>query len=183
MPQTLLAFIALSLVMMLSLHQQRQSLHVQTERIESDVDRATLQAADDHLDALAALPFDEATRNGFVPSPIGLTRIPVLPTGLTARFDSLGLRRALHLPLEAGGVDDLDDLDGRVFERVRPLPDGNLRLRVETVVGYVQESDSETPSATATKLKKVTVRVTPLGLDADPAVLSRLYTCGSACRW
>lgn len=183
MPQTLLAFFALGLVMLLSLHQQRQSLYVQTGRVESDVDRAALRMAADHLDALTALPFDNATRSGFVPSPLGLTQIPTLSDDLSARFDGLGLRRAQHLPLETPGVDDLDDLDGRVFEVTRPLPDGDLRLRVETVVGYVQAGDSETPSATATALKKATVRVTPLGVDADPAVLSRLYTCGSACRW
>lgn len=184
MPQTLLALFALGLVLFMSLGQQRQSAHVQDGRIQSDIDRIAAQVADDRLDALTALPFDNATRTGRASSVLELTRLMPLRTEIEVRFDSLEARPLAHLPTESGGINDLDDTDGTRTEVSRSLPHGTLRFQVETVVGYVSESNGESPSLSPTKLKKASVRVTPLGVGhVAPAVLSRLYSCGSACSW
>ena len=178
MPQSFLAVGAAALLALLMLQTQRQRAVTGQDVVAVQVSTMTGRVATDVLDALRALPFDAATVSGTAASPTSLT--PHRPLGTVAsRFDSLSARTS-YAGMPAPGT--LDAMDGRIDTLSRVTPNGQIQFSVESVVGYVS-ADGQTPALTPTVLKMASVRVRPLGIEAEPFTVSQLYACRTGCTW
>lgn len=178
MSQTLLAVGGAALLALLALQSHRHRAQAGRDAIGIEVSAMTARVATDALNALRALPYDGAVLSGSASSPSALT--PHRPLGPTStRFDSLG-SRAVYMGTPAPGT--LDAADGRADTLSRMTAQGQLRFSVESVVGYVT-ADGQAPSLAPGMLKMASVRVWPVGVQADTLIVSQLYACGIGCAW
>lgn len=178
MGQSLYAIVAMMVVSLFAVHQQRNALRVQLNMIDSEVATVASGVAVERLEEIGALAFDQNTRGGtLVDSPGDLTPASEFGEG----YDR--------------PVDDLDDFNGSVKEILRPLGGvDTLRFDATTEVEYVRESDTSLASSVPTKYKRVKVTVTVKGAGMDrlyssdglaqrTVTLSQLFSCKSACQW
>ena len=178
MPQTLLAVGALAVMAVLTLQSQGDRAYTVRDVVDAEITTMSARVASDVLNGYRTRPFDAATASGAADSPGDLWPHARLATAAGDRFGTLSQRAAAA----ASGA-TLDAVDGRATVVQRQTASGSVSFRVESVVGYVAESDGATPQASASKFKMATVRVTPQGVDASAVVLSQLYACGSGCDW
>ena len=185
MPQTLLALCGVIVATFLTLQSQRHRAISAEDILELETTQMGARVAMDVLSGFRTLPYDERTADAPVASPAALSTHLVLAPRAQDRFQQRTARRAASHALltPSATIATLDHADGRAFDVTRETAEGALTFRVESVVGYVGEA-SQTPSATPSKLKMATVRVTPqTAVGVDPIVLSQLYACGSGCPW
>lgn len=182
MGQTLYAIIAMMVVSLFAMQQQRNALRAQLDMIDNEISMMASGVAVERLEEIGAQAFDQNTRGGeTADSPNDLTP----PSEFGAGFDQTG--------------DDLDDFHGSLTTFGRPIGEDSLWFDVVATVDYVQENNHDQPSGNATKFKRVTVTVVvdedapenagilamydAEGLAERSVVLSQLYSCKSACQW
>ena len=185
MPQTLLALCGIVVATFLTLQSQRHRALSAEDILEMETTQMGARVAMDVLSGFRTLPYDENTADAPVASSAALSHHLVLATQAENRFGQRAARRAASHALltPSATIVTLDHADGRAFDVTRETSEGALTFRVESVVGYVDET-TQTPTATPSRLKMATVRVTPqTASGTDPIVLSQLYACGSGCPW
>lgn len=182
MGQTLYAIIAMMIVSLFAMQQQRSALRAQLDMIDNEIAMISSGVAVERLEEIGALAFDQNTRGGeTADSPNDLTP----PAEFGAGYDQTG--------------DDLDDFHATLATLGRPLGEDSLWFDVVATVDYVQESNHDQVAPSATKFKRVTVTVrvdedAPAnagilqmydaeGLAERAVTLSQLYSCKSACQW
>ncbi len=156
MTETLLAFVALLLVIFFSMSQQRNIVETERELASIELEVLANAVGSDLMQSIAAMPFDAATRgeeatvNPQNPDLNGLTP--------TAEFG------AANNCLVADECDDLDDFDGMGpaivgFEVGRDEEDNPLTFNFSVTgeVTYVDENGVPTDARTWTKEVTLTV--------------------------
>ena len=178
MGQSLYAIVAMMVVSLFAVHQQRSALRVQLDMIDSEVATIASGVAVERLEEIGALAFDQNTRSG------------ELADGAEDLTPASEFGEGYDRP-----VDDLDDFDGTVKEIARPLGGvDTLRFDVAAEVEYVRESDTSLASSVPTKYKRVKVTVAVKGAGMDrlyskeglakrTVTLTQLFSCKSACQW
>ncbi len=178
MGQTLYAIIAMMIVSLFALHQQRHAIRTQMDMIDNEINTIASGVAVERLEEVSAFAFDQKTKGG---------RIVESPSGLTARED-FGSGEGKDMP-----NDDLDDFDNTDVEMQREVGGQPLVFEVHTTVDYADPVDTDQPREQRGKYKLITVTVSPKDLDnslySAEGLKKNLYTlsqsvsCKSACQW
>ena len=182
MPQTLLALLALSLAALLALNQQRVTSRSYETMISDELELAASGAIMHAMELIAARPFDEYS------TPDGIDdrrRLPEEPNHMStpSHFGSDDRGSAgcdLMRPANTPDCDDGDDLDGLRDQEVwlRLATGDSLQFFVDVDVDYVADDDLETPSASRTLHKMVTLRArsTALGRSTPLVEIERVVS-------
>jgi hypothetical protein len=166
MPQTMMALLAMMLATLFAYNQQQRAAQTKFNMIRDEVVTQATIVAQDRLEEIGAMAFDEAT--------VGANKVATAAelTGL-AFFTE-----------DAQG-NDIDDFHQVVVDTVRSSNLGKLRFRVASTVTYADPNNPDVAVTGPSKAKKATVRVTSLDIAeimaSDEIILSQTYTCGSRC--
>ena len=180
----MLAIVAIGIVTFLSLQQSRHAILTQTEKVDIEITTMATQVGIDRLNEMRSLAFDEATKGDRNASPGEMANLLPLSSDPEHLFDSFRERQEAHSSVPDAADDDLDDFDAVTYSVSKTALQGTVRFSIDSVVGYVQDTDSGTASAVPTGFKKVVIRVTALGIQPTASVtLSQLYSCGTRCVW
>ncbi|MEL7363351.1 MAG: hypothetical protein AAFN13_14845 [Bacteroidota bacterium] len=157
MQQTLLAFCALGLTMLLSVNQKQAQKQVDVALDRTVIQQAAATRAADLLDVLETFDFDAATASTTITDPSALTAPPFSTGG---RF---------------ANADDLDDVHAmQTLQDSVATPQGWLPLSVDAQVTYVDKVGSDfVATTTRTFTKRVTLTVT--GPNGTTVEMSRIY--------
>lgn len=184
MPQSLLAIAAIAIITFLTLHQKRHAILTQTEKVGIEITTMATQVGVDRLNEMRRLAFDEASKGERNASLEELSNLLPLSSDPEYLFDSFPERHDAHSSLPDVAFDDLDDFDAVTYIVSKTARLDTVQFRIDSVVGYMQDTDSGTASAVPTGLKQVVIRVTALGVRPEASVtLSQLYSCGTRCVW
>jgi hypothetical protein len=156
MYQTLLAFIALMVVMLLTINQQRALMQLNAGRSDQEVQSLAVSAGQDVLDFIGAKPFDAATILGTVTDASELTASPFASGG---DYET------------AQDIDDFHQIDPYTY--VSEVEDISYTLNIE--VHYVEDDDPSTQSSVQTFSKEVVITLSNPDMLND-IQLSRVYT-------
>ena len=176
MGQTMYAIIAMMLVSLFAVQQQRHSIRTQLDMIDNEVATIASSVAVERLEEIGSVAFDQNTKDGVIDSASELTSASDFGEGQ----DQPG--------------DDIDDFDGTDPDVVRTINGMQLAFATETTVTYADEDATDEPIAGPSKYKLVTVTVTVQGLDntlysgangkaKSVITLSQSFSCKSACQW
>ena len=176
--QTFYAIIAMMLMSLFAVQQQRQALRVQMSMIDQEINTIANSIATERLEEIGSKHFDHATTSGNVIS---------TPSALASQ-DEFGVN------IDADSNDDLDDFHGSDVVVVRSIGGSNLLFTTSSIVDYVSAGSLNQTSATKTKYKMVTVTVTVSdeldeslysveGLARKTITMSQTYACNSACQF
>ena len=165
MQQTLIAILAMMLVGMYALNQNRRIAQMKMNMIQNEVATIATSVGMDRLEHIGTKAYDQATKNGKITSFNQLTD-PVFPE------DTQG--------------DDIDDFnEASRLDTIR-LGEHALTFEVSTTVSYAQESDpnEEVTGAAKTKYKRARASVQSLTVPMSaPIIVYRSYACGDRCDW
>ena len=176
--QTLYAIIAMMLMSLFAMQQQRNALRVQMDMIDQEISTIASSIATERLEEIGSKAFDEATTNGT----------------LITSASALTNQHAFGVNMDANATDDLDDFDGSEITVVRTIAGSDLLFTTTSTVAYVSASNLDEVSASKTKYKMITVTVTINegfdeslysieGMVRKTITLSQTYSCNSACQF
>ena len=164
MPQTLLAFLSLLILMTFALNQQRAVVFSQRAVYESEVQMVAVDYAQGKFEEIQGRHYDENTKAFDPPTDAGID----------------DLTPALDLGPEDTTYDDVDDYDGYQEALVHMLNHEEFEFFVTIQVRYADPDDPETELATRAFGKRATITVYESKAARDAgrfiARLSRLYT-------
>jgi hypothetical protein len=165
MPQTMLALLAMLVVMMLTVSQYQNAVHVRKNIVRNEVSMQTTGVAVDWLERIGSEAFDEAVADGSViTSPNQLTEGPPF----AADFQE----------------NDIDDFHGVSKDTMRVVNGREIWFHLQSSIAYADPEDPEKVVAWRTKAKKATVRAWSTSIaNPDTVVLSQTFTCGTRCDW
>lgn len=166
MPQTMLALLAMMVVMLLTVNQNERIVHLRQYVIRNEIAMQANAVAVDRLEEIGAMAFDEATIDDkTIHSKNELTAYP---------FD-----------VKEGDPNDIDDFQGAIVPKARVVNGRQLWFRVASTVSYAKENDPDVEVTGPTRLKKVTVTVQSdsLNIPTPTITLSQTFACGSRCDW
>ena len=176
--QTLYAVIAMMVMSLFAMQQQRQALRVQMNMIDQEITTIASSVATERLEEIGSKDFDDATTNGStITSPGELT-----------------VRAEFGANVDADSNDDLDDFDGSEVTVIRNIGGHDLAFTTTATVEYADENILDRVSASRTKYKMVTVTVTVNedldeslysveGLARKTITMSQTYSCNTACQF
>lgn len=156
MYQTLLAFIALMVVMLLTINQQQALMQLNSGRSDQEIQSLAVSVGQDVLDFIGAKPFDAATIAGTVTDASALTPSPFTTGG---DYET------------AQDIDDFHQIDPYTY--VSEVQDIAYTLNIE--VHYVEDEDPSTESSVQTFSKEVVITLSNPDMLND-IQLSRVYT-------
>jgi hypothetical protein len=163
MQQTLLAFLALLIVTILSFNQQRANIRSQQESIRAQYRQAALGVAKQTHAAIRTRSFDQDTESFTPESSSNWGGKDCIHDDKDRRFDN-NCSAIEHFHDDT--TTDMDNADGIIRTRV---PGDSLNFQVEVEVHYVKDTGSKIVRASSTtRLKEVTVRVQDCR-DGDPS--------------
>ncbi len=174
MPQTLLAFLAMMIVTLLSMNQQQSLLRAYEAMLDDEMEVMAGSIALQAMEVIQARAFDSATIAGPVTDPSALTAPPF------ATDNGCSLRGLNTL------CDDVDDFHMMTPDTLSFSLRGGLtyRFSVTAEVRYIDTTGSlDTPSLTPTYDKEVVVVVRDVPLPngrhvlRNPVRLPRLKSC------
>ena len=163
MPQTLMAFLGMTMIMLFSLTYQRFAVNTVKQIFNDEFETIAAGVAQEALEIVAAKPFDESVRNGTVTPQnlnVSLLTPSPFPTGQC---------------MALAACQDVDDVHGLAVNRNFQINGKTFVLRASFKVEYVDPANPEQVSSSPTFTKKVTVTVTHDRL-IQPVVLSRLIS-------
>ena len=164
MPQTILAILAMAVASLLALQHHRHIAHQQLKLVRTEIALQATGVAEDVLNEVGALAFDQAV----VDEPI--SNASQLTGGPPFAPDKQG--------------DDIDDFHQLSEIRHRLIGSDSLNFRANVSVTYADHDKVDQPMQGPTKVKKVTVRVYSLDIGSpDTVVVSRPFSCGTRCSW
>lgn len=176
--QTLYAIIAMMLMSLFAMQQQRNALRVQMDMIDQEINIIASSVATERLEEIGSKAFDHATTNG---------NTITLSSALTPTSE-------FGVNMDADANDDLDDFDGSEVVVVRTIGGFDLSFTTSSTVHYVTPGNLDQVSSSKTKYKMVTVTVTVSdeldeslysveGLLRKTITMSQTYACNSACQF
>ena len=176
--QTLYAIIAMMVMSLFAMQQQRQALRVQMSMIDQEINTIASSVATERLEEIGSKAFDHATTNGTTITSASALTAP-------AEFGT---------NMDADSNDDLDDFNGSEVTVVRSIGGSDLAFTTSSTVSYVSASNLDEVSSSRTKYKMVTVMVTVNdqldeslysveGLARKTITVSQTYSCNSACQF
>ena len=165
MQQTMLAILAMMLVGMYALNQNRRIAQMKMNMIQNEVATIATSVGMDRLEHIGTKRYDQATKNGKITSFSQLT-------------DSA-------FPEDTQG-DDIDDFHEASRIDTIMIGENALQFKVHTTVSYAMESDpnKEVTGTTKTKYKRARASVQSLTVPMPaPIIVYRSYACGDRCDW
>lgn len=165
MPQTMLALLAMMVVMMITVNHHQNAVHVRKNIVRNEVAMQTTGVAVDWLERIGSEAFDEAVADGSViTSAIQLTEGPPFTADLQEN--------------------DIDDFHGVSKDTSRVVNGREIKFHVQSTIAYADPNDPEKIVSGRTKAKKATVRAWSTSISSpDTVVLSQTFTCGTRCDW
>ncbi|MGI9174587.1 MAG: hypothetical protein ACR2GR_04650 [Rhodothermales bacterium] len=146
MKQTLLAFLAVTLISLYSINQRRTLMHTQNNVYAREIETVATDLALSKLAEISALAFDEKD--------VGVSDLLRTTTDSLTTAGSLGP----ELGETVADFDDIDDYHGYQSPDVlRRLNEESFRFQVDVQVAYVDVSGA--PAGGPTLAKQVTVQV------------------------
>ena len=176
--QTLYAIIAMMIMSLFAMQQQRQALRVQMDMIDQEINTIASSVATERLEEIGSKAFDQATTNGNT----------ITSASALAPTSEFGVN------MDADTNDDLDDFEGSQVMVVRSIGGSDLLFTTSSTVQYVTAGNLDQVSSSQTKYKMVTVTVTVSdeldeslysveGLMRKTITMSQTYACNSACQF
>ena len=162
MPQTLLAFLAVLLMMTFALNQQRALILSRAEKYQGETQMVATELAERLLSEISTKKFDENTNDS---NPLGVS-----VCSLTDEDDFGGTPRK--------DIDDYDGFDEEAFQY--QVNDEVFEFDLEVTVTYAPPFPS-TSTCSKSRAKTVTVRVAESGNEGNRYVqLKRTYTLAAS---
>ena len=146
MKQTLLAFLAVTLISLYSIHQRRSLMHAQNNVYAREIETVATDLALSKLAEISALAFDEQD--------VGTSGLIRTTTDSLTTANDLGP----ELGETVADFDDVDDYHGyQKLDVRRQLGEESFRFQMDVQVAYVDVSGAVT--GVPTLVKQVTVQV------------------------
>jgi hypothetical protein len=175
--QTLYAIIAMMVMSLFAMQQQRHALRSQMDMIDQEINTIASSVATERLEEIGSKAFDEATAKEIITSK-----------------DELSPKSEFGKNKDANTTNDMDDHDGTEVTIVRTIGGSDLAFTTTATVDYTEDGNLDLPSANRSKYKIVTVTVTvnegldeslysTEGLARKTITMSQTYACNSSCQF